>query len=289
MTKRIDISLDDAGQRADRVVAASYPQYARSAVHKLFENGDVLMDGQAVKAGYKVRDGDNLFIEDAMLVDEPDPIELPVIYEDDDVIVINKPAGVLSHSKGSFNPEGTVASWLRQRTQTLMQGGGNRAGIVHRLDRGTSGVMVCAKHDTAQSWLQKQFSSRNVTKTYAAVIEGSLPTPEGVIDMPIGRNPAKPQTFHVTASGKPATTDYRTLKQGSATSLIELSPQTGRTHQLRVHLAKLGHPIVGDHVYGTDTGERLYLHAEALELTLPSRERKTFTAAVPPEFKKAVR
>src|SRR5688572_7220729 len=138
MTKRLEITEEEHGQRADVVVARLYPQYARSAVHKLFETDNVIMDGQPLKAGYKVRTGEAVFIEDDMLVAEPDDIELPVLYEDDNVIVVNKPEGILSHNRGSFSPEATVASWLRKRTHQLIapEGvAGNRAGIVHRLDR----------------------------------------------------------------------------------------------------------------------------------------------------------
>ena len=157
MTKRLDITENEAGLRADRAVAALYPQFARSAVHKLFETSNILMDGQALKAGYKVRDGDKIFIEDDMLIADPDDLELPIIYEDDDVIVLTKPVGILSHSRGSFNPEATVASWLRHRTSQLIAGGGNRAGIVHRLDRATSGVMVCAKNEHSQELITSNF------------------------------------------------------------------------------------------------------------------------------------
>ncbi len=208
-------------------------------------------------------------------------IDLPVIYEDDDCVVINKPPGVLSHSKGAFNPEATVATWLAGRVKGLE---GERAGIVHRLDRATSGVMICAKTPEALAWLQKQFSQRKTVKEYVAVVGGALDKPEAVIDMPIERNPKRPQTFRTGAAGKHAVTAYKVLSTRGGHSLLELKPETGRTHQLRVHLAKIGHPILGDELYGGPPAKRMLLHAKNLTVTLPSRERKTFGAPVPPEF-----
>lgn len=209
-------------------------------------------------------------------------MDLPVLYEDDDCVVINKPAGILTHTQGAHNPEATVATFLRDKVNGL---DGERAGIVHRLDRATSGVIIGAKNQAALSWLQKQFAQRKVKKTYVAIAEGHLKEPEAIVDMPVGRNPKAPATFRVDANGKHALTHYRVLKENDKYSLLELKPETGRTHQLRVHLAHLGHPIVNDPLYGKGTyGDRLFLHALSLEITLPSRERKTFTAPLPPEF-----
>jgi 23S rRNA pseudouridine1911/1915/1917 synthase len=213
-------------------------------------------------------------------------IDLPVLYEDDDCVVIYKPVGVLSHSKGAFNPEATVATWLRTRLTGLS---GERGGIVHRLDRATSGVMICAKTPEALSWLQKQFATRNVHKTYAAVIKGEMNPNEAIIDMPIERNPKAPATFRVGVQGKHALTEYRQVKTNGRYSLIELKPETGRTHQLRVHLAYQHHPIVGDTLYDGEPADRLYLHAESLEITIVSgHERKVFSAPIPAEFMQRV-
>lgn len=160
----------------------------------------------------------------------------------------------------------------------------NRAGIVHRLDRGTSGVMICAKHEAAQIHLQKQFASRKVKKIYVAVVTGKLPEESGVIDIPIERNPKKPSSFRAGVNGKPAQTEFTVLKTDDAHSLIELKPHTGRTHQLRVHLAYLKHPIVGDNLYAGESASRLMLHAKELEITLPCSERKVFRADVPDDI-----
>jgi 23S rRNA pseudouridine1911/1915/1917 synthase len=281
----LDISR---AERLDNYVVGQIEGISRAFAAKLIERGDVLVNGEPQrKAGYKLRVKDTISITYDAAAEQIIPdIDLPVLYEDDDCVVINKPLGVLTHSKGAFNPEATVASWLRSRVSNM---DGERAGIVHRLDRATSGVMICAKTPEALSWLQKQFSQRRVKKTYMAVIAGSLRPAEAVIDMPIERNPKKPQTFRVGSNGKPAVTQYKTLQSNDKESLLELKPETGRTHQLRVHLANLGHPILGDTLYGGKSSSRLYLHAAALELTLPNRTRQTFSVQVPEEFYQQVR
>jgi 23S rRNA pseudouridine1911/1915/1917 synthase len=273
-------------ERLDQYVIRQMPHLSRGYASKLINQGSVTVNGEPqLKAGYKIRSSDRIKIDyDETKELAIEDIELPVLYEDDDCVVINKPIGLLTHSKGPFNPEPTVESWLRSRLKTKAMPG-ERAGIVHRLDRATSGVMIVAKTPKALGWLQKQFSQRKVKKSYIAVIEGVLKEPEAIIDMPIERNPKKPQTFRVGSNGKSAITNYKVLKAGEAFSLVELQPATGRTHQLRVHLAHLGHPIAGDTFYGGRTADRLFLHARSLELTLPNRQRQSFEVAMPPEFK----
>lgn len=257
------------------------PELSRAYVHVLIEGKRILLNGKQEKAGYKLREGDEITTDfDPKELDLIADIDLPVIFENDDVLVINKPAGIISHSRGRYWNEPSVASFVRQTTRQE----GERSGIVHRLDRATSGVMVCAKNQTALSWLQKQFSQRNVKKKYIAVIKGHLDPAEAIIDVPIERNPKAPATFRAGANGKPAKTHYKTLRKGPSFAQIELSPETGRTHQLRVHLAHIGHPIVGDQLYGGEPADRLYLHASALEITLPNSDRKTFHAPLPKEF-----
>lgn len=275
-------------ERLDQYVIRLLPELTRSYASKLIEQGSVKVNGEAQhKAGYKVRQTDKIEIDhnSADLPTIPD-IELDVLYEDDDCSVISKPVGLLSHSKGAYNPEATVESWLKTRLKGIT---GDRAGIVHRLDRATSGVMIVAKTPEALGWLQKQFSQRKVKKTYIAVVEGELKQTEAVIDMPIERNPKKPQTFRVGSNGKSAVTAYKVIKTGSDRSLVELKPETGRTHQLRVHLTQIGHPIVGDTFYGGKTADRLFLHAKELEITIPSKERKIFSVPVPAEFEKMLK
>lgn len=273
------------GQRLDQKVVELLPQLSRAFAAKLVEEGKVSVNGTPeTKPGYKLRPDDAVIVDyDPVELETVPDIELPVLYEDDDCVVISKPIGLLTHSKGAFNPEATVASWLRGR----LKGGlsGERAGIVHRLDRATSGVMILAKTPDALSWLQKQFALRKAKKTYFAVVRGRMPHDHAIIDMPVERNPKKPQTFRVGSNGKVALTEYWVKVEGSKYSLLELKPQTGRTHQLRVHLHEIGHPIVGDPLYGGEPADRLYLHAEQLEITLPNRSRQTFTASLPQAFR----
>jgi 23S rRNA pseudouridine1911/1915/1917 synthase len=275
-------------ERLDQYVVRQKPSLSRSSAVKLVEDGKVSVnDAVQFKPAYRVKPEDVIAIDyDETARAKVPHIDLPVLYEDDDCVVISKPAGVLSHSKGAFNPEATVATWLAGRVKGLT---GERAGIVHRLDRGTSGVMICAKTPEALTWLQKQFSERKTVKQYAAVVSGEPDEPEAVIDMPIERNPKRPQTFRTGAGGKHAVTAYKVMKTGNGRALLELRPTTGRTHQLRLHLSKIGHPIVGDELYGGAAGARLFLHAESLRVTLPARERKTFEAPVPPEFAEGLR
>lgn len=280
----LDISR---AQRLDQRVVEQIPTLTRSYASKLIDEGKVRVNGEVItKGGYKMREGDTVAVDhDEELFKQIPEIDLKILYEDDDCVVIEKPLGLLTHSKGAFNPEPTVATWLRGRLRSME---GERAGIVHRLDRATSGVMICAKTPEAHSWLQKQFAQRRVKKNYSAVVFGHLREPEAIIDMPLERNPKKPQTFRVGANGKPALTRYAVALEGKIYSLVELKPETGRTHQLRVHLAQLGHPIVGDTLYNGKEADRLYLHAHTLEITLPNRKREVFTSSVPQSFKEIV-
>jgi len=272
------------GKRLDHRVIELVPQLSRAYATRLIEDGKVTVNGKvATKGGQKLRPDDEVIVDyDVTELEQVPDIDLPVLYEDNDCVVINKPIGVLSHGKGMFNAEATVASWLRMRIGDDFPG--ERAGIVHRLDRATSGVMIGAKTPEALSWLQKQFSQRKVKKTYFAVVRGHMPHDHAIIDMPIERNSKTPQFYRVGANGKTAMTEYWVRGQNDQYSLLELKPQTGRTHQLRVHLAHLGHPILGDAIYGGSEADRLYLHAESLEITLLSRERKTFKAELPSSF-----
>ncbi len=324
--------------RLDKHVCALFPALSRASVQKLIDEGRVAVNGIAqTKAGYAVKTGDKVRIDyDPDNLPAIPTIDLPILYEDDACVVIDKPVGLLSHSKGAFNPEATVATWLsRYHKNPLLRRSdltkpyhknpllrrsdltkpdltkpdltkpdltkltkpdltklikNERVGIVHRLDRATSGVMVCAKTPEALSWLQKQFSLRKVKKSYIAVIAGELDPVEAIIDMPIERNPASPQRFRVGPNGKASTTHYKTMRtfeQNDVTySLLELKPDTGRTHQLRVHLAHQKHPILGDTFYDGQPAERLYLHAASLEITLPHKTRRVFTTSLPKDFAK---
>lgn len=288
-------------ERLDMRLIAMYPDLTRSVSARLIEQGKVTVNGKVIeKAGYKMKPGDEVVAEyNYELMTAIPSIDIPILYEDNDCVVVIKPVGILSHSKGAFNPEATVASWLAEHLvkkgktpnwileQDVERGSPNnpRAGIVHRLDRATSGVMICAKTPAALVHLQKQFSQRKTKKTYMAIVSGHLSPEHAIIDMPIGRNSRKPKTFMVMNEGKSAETEYKVLESVSKYDLVELKPVTGRTHQLRVHMHQQGHPIVGDTFYEGKTADRLFLHALSLEVTVPSGQRKVFETELPPEFK----
>lgn len=281
------ITEEEGKQRLDVFAVSQLPRLSRAFVQKLCDDGRITVNNLPSKSGYKLRAGDEVkFNFDEGDFGIAEAIDLPIMYEDDNCVVINKPAGVLTHALGKHGNEASVASFLRSKVVGL---DGDRAGIVHRLDRATSGVIIGAKNQAALSALQKQFAQRKVKKSYVAVVQGTPDPAEAMIDMAIERNPKAPATFRVGPNGKPSKTYYKVLKAGAKYSLVELKPETGRTHQLRVHLQKIGHPIVGDPLYGDGAyGDRLFLHALSLEITLPGGNRQTFTAPLPPDFEAKV-
>lgn len=276
--KTFTVADSEALSRADVFVASKYPEFTRSSLSALFDKKLVSVNGKAARAASKLHASDKVSIDETLLKAQPPVIDLPVIYEDDDVIVMNKPAGILTHAKGALNSEPTVASFIKPKLNDKLLTD-NRAGIAHRLDRATSGVIIAAKNGESLKWLQKQFSTRKVTKIYFAITQGKIEPEEAIINAPIQRNPKKPQTFKVNSQGKAAQTRYKVIKNfekaGKWYSLVELKPLTGRTHQLRVHLKHIGHPIVGDPVYSSGDGN-LMLHAASLELVLLGGQKKKF-------------
>lgn len=267
--------------RLDQYLGETYPDISRSTWQKYIKAGYVNVDGEVILS--PKRDITSTAVVTVHIPDATDYSDntLPIIYIDENVIVINKPIGVLTHAKGALNDEFTVADFFRRYTSYNLDT--NRPGIVHRLDRDTSGIIMGARNAETATMLQKQFADRHVKKTYLAVTAGILKEKEAQIELPIERNPSEPSTFRVGAKGKPASTRYKVLAETDRLSLVELSPLTGRTHQLRVHMAYLNSPIYGDRVYGK-SADRLYLHAKQLEITIPIGERKTFSAPVPQDF-----
>ncbi len=267
--------------RLDAYMAQYWPETSRSVWQKYIAAGYVKVNDEVVTSVKKSLSEDDIVTYSIPATPDFSSNTLPVVYEDDNVIVINKPIGVLSHSKGALNDEFTVAEFFRPLT--TYHSDTNRPGIIHRLDRDTSGIMMGARNDATASMLQKQFSNRKVKKTYYAVVDGVPKAEEAMIDLPIARHPTAPSTFRVHTGGKTAQTAYKVIASDGKHSLVRLQPHTGRTHQLRVHMAYLGTPIHGDRVYGK-AADRLYLHAASLEITIPEGQRKIFEAAVPEEF-----
>lgn len=277
---------EDTGKRLDIFVTEKLDDLSRSSVRKLFDTSKIFINGVAEPPSRKIKSHEKVLVyyskEESEIVPK---IDLPIIYEDGYCLVIDKPVGILSHSKGRFLSEPTVESFISDKIKGFA---GDRAGIVHRLDRATSGVIICAKTPEAYTFLQKQFSTRKVKKTYVAVVMGHLKTDQAIIDMPIQRNPKAPSTFRVNANGKSAETAYKVIKSSLHYSLLELEPKTGRTHQLRVHLSHMGHPIVGDIIYKGKPSSRLYLHAQKLEIKLPDNHIHTFEVPMPQAFNELI-
>ena len=258
------------------------PSISRSLWQKYIKAGHVSVNQRVVTTPkFEVDETDEIAVN--LPEQEQASAELPILYEDADVMVVNKPSGLLTHAKGGLSTEPTVAEIIRPKTSFASDT--DRPGIVHRLDRDTSGILIIAKTADAATHLQQQFAQRTTKKTYLAVTDGVPKLAAAKIDLPIGRNPSAPSTFRVDPNGKSAQTTYRVLTATSTQALIELKPTTGRTHQLRVHMAHLNTPIFGDRGYGKPDASRLMLHAHKLEITLPSGEQKTFEAAIPAEFR----
>lgn len=279
--------------RLDAFLTEQYPEISRSTLQKMINAGQVILDGQIAKSkSQKVNENSIVELKQAVKADisaELKKLEDSIIFEDENVLVLNKPAGILTHAKGGLTDEVTVADLVVHKVGKPAVDN-NRFGIVHRLDRATSGVIICAKNPETLKRLQKQFSERKAKKTYLALVEKCPKDMSAEINLPIGRNPKKPSQFRVAPNGKAAVTHYKVLKvYPNGRALLELKPQTGRTHQLRVHLAYINTPIVGDAVYGKGDGkEPMMLHASSLEITIPHGERKIFKAEPPKEMRKAI-
>ncbi len=255
--------------RLDVLMREIYRSYNRSTLQKFIENGFVTVDGELVtKSNAKFTRDVKIDLKVPEKLKNAD-VKPKVVYEDEHVMVVNKPAGLLSEAKGEYCPERTLADFGM---------------VAHRLDRDTSGVMILAKDEDTLHFLKRQFQRRTVHKTYYAVVEGQPKLEQAKIDLPLLRDMKRPTTFRVDPNGKESETFYRLLKTNGDYSLVELRPITGRTHQLRVHMQYLGHPIVGDRVYGKGDGERLFLHAGELEITLPGGERRVFRVPRPRSF-----
>lgn len=268
--------------RLDLFLVSKIPELSRSSIAKLINDDKVLVNKKPCSSKYKTKLDDEITVYfDPRDLDEIPTIDLPILYEDENCVVIDKPSGILTHSKGAFNPEATVATFIREKITDIDS---ERAGIVHRLDRGTSGVIICAKNQKSLDYLQKQFAERKTVKKYIAIIEGEITPSEAVIDMPIARDVKNPKAFCVKTSGKNAVTSYKVLKQHNNYSMLKLTPKTGRTHQLRVHLSHQKHPIVGDDLYGGKPFNRILLHAKDLTINLPEGKTTTFESKLPSEF-----
>lgn len=292
-----------SGTRLDAFLASQIEGWSRARLQKLIDNEDVLVNGKPAKPSYKLRAGDEIEIElNAAPATgfEPENIPVEVIYEDDTLLVVNKPAGLVVHPAAG-TPSGTLANALAYHFEQLPdRGSGLRPGIVHRLDRDTSGLLVVAKTDAALDHLSDQFRERTVLKSYVALVHGRVSQDSGKVDQPIARDPSNRTRMAVVRGGRSALTLYRVRRSFDRFTLLDVELKTGRTHQIRVHLAWLKHPVVGDETYGGGRDntiqnpqlrarvrklERHFLHAEKLAFMHPVTGAKLkFESSLPDEL-----
>lgn len=294
MSRQLELTLDAPGERLDKALAAAYPDLSRSQWQQHIANGLVTIAGQPVKGSLRLEGGERVratlpdVAETELLAQQ---IPLDILYEDSDMLAVNKPAGMVVHPSAG-HAEGTLVNAVLGYCPDLEGvGGERRPGIVHRLDKETSGIILVAKNDHALRHLQGQFKRRQVEKRYLALVEGHVQPPQALIDAPIGRDPHNRQRMAVIAPGsgaraRPAQTEYRIIQTYEGFSLLACFPKTGRTHQIRVHLAFAGYPIAGDAVYGRRKQrlplERHFLHAERLAFRRPADDQEmTLTAPLP--------
>jgi 23S rRNA pseudouridine1911/1915/1917 synthase len=292
---------DDAGRRLDLFLAAHVPELSRSRIQELIREGRVRVDGRVAKASHRISAGEAVEIEvlpRPAPVAQPEDLPLELLYVDDDFVVVNKPAGMVVHA-GAGHSRGTLVNALLHRLGNLSTSGGAlRPGIVHRLDRETSGAMVVARNDKAHGHLAEEFRSRNVRKIYLALVHGKMPRDSGTITLPISRDARRRTRMTArAANGRHARTDWRVVARLDHSTLVEVSLHTGRTHQIRAHFAAIGHPVVGDTLYGAPRGLRAgsrnlpllgrnFLHAARIGFSHPSTgARVEVRAPMPPDLR----
>ncbi len=290
---------EDGSQRLDKFLVSQLPEFSRARLQSLVGAGHIRVDGSvAQKSGQLLRPGAmvQVHIPPTAATDlVPEDIPLDIIFENDDLMVVNKPAGMVVHPAAGHSSGTLVHAALAQARGMAGIGGEKRPGVVHRLDRDTSGLILLAKNDQAQHFLQEQFRLRKTIKTYIALVDGTPPTPTGRIEAPVGRDSTQRKRMAVTGvkKGREAVTEYRTLEAFREHTLLEVHPLTGRTHQIRVHMKFIGCPVAGDTVYGhrhaTIELGRQFLHAARLTIALPGEtEARTFEAGLPEELERVL-
>ena len=288
--------VDKQDIRLDVYIAEKFKDLSRTMIQKLIEEGNIKVNGNIKKMSYKVQLNDeiSICIPKAKETDlKPQEIPIEVVYEDDDIIVVNKPKGLVVHPANG-NPDGTLVNAIMAMCKESLSGIGGelRPGIVHRLDKDTSGLLIVAKNDKAHINMSEQIKNREVTKKYIALVRGVIPEDDATIDMPIGRSTKDRKKMAVTKSGKKAVTHFKVLKRYPKYTLLEVKIDTGRTHQIRVHMAEIGHPVVGDMVYSNgknDFGvEGQMLHAKSLDFKHPITGKQMHLEAELPQYFKSI-
>jgi 23S rRNA pseudouridine1911/1915/1917 synthase len=288
------LQVTESAVRLDKYLAGEYPELSRSILQKLIKQGFILVNDFAARPSQKLSIGDRIYValpppEKVSLAAEPIPVD--VIYEDDDLLVICKPAGLVVHPSPGHTAHTLVNALLARCPDLAGFGDTMRPGIVHRLDRDTSGLMIIARNSIAQQHLINQFKDRSVSKGYLVLVKGKLIPNQGIIDAPIGRDPSNRKRMAVLASGRQARTGYKVKEYLDGYTLLDVTTETGRTHQIRVHLSAIGYPVVGDAVYGVRSPyvKRQFVHAYRLGFCLPSSgQYREFTCELPPDLKQAL-
>lgn len=290
MNREYELTAQASGQRLDKYLAGEMTDLSRSRIKELVQAGEVLVNGKKSKVSYKVQKGD--LIQVTVLPLEPlaleaENIPLDIVYEDEDVIVVNKPQGMVVHPAAG-HPSHTLVNALLYHTRDLADSPeGFRPGIVHRIDKDTSGLLMVAKNAAARESLEKQLAAKSNKRQYLAIVHGNFAEEEGTIDAPIGRNPKDRKQMAVVEKGKSAVTHFKVLEQYQGYSLVECQLETGRTHQIRVHMAYIGHPLAGDPLYGprkTLPGHGQFLHAKTLGFEQPRTGEWLEFSVQPPEI-----
>jgi len=289
-----EIQVTEPGIRLDKYLVKMYPDLSRSYIQKLIEQDYVLVNRHGAKVSQKLNNGDKIIIniphpEPTSLIAEPIPLN--IVYEDNNLIVLNKPAGLTVHPAPGHTSHTLVNALLAYCPDLAKFGDSPRPGIVHRLDKDTSGLMIIAKNYPTQQNLINQFKARSVSKGYFVLVKGKLSPTRGIIEAPLGRHPANRKRMSIVTSGRPARTGYKVKEYLDNYTLLEVTLETGRTHQIRVHLAAIGYPVVGDSIYGVKSAylKRQFVHAYRLGFHLPpSGEYKEFTCEIAHDLKQAL-
>lgn len=286
------LEVKEDNKRIDAYLAEKLEEQSRVAIQRLIANNKIRVNGKSTKPSYKVQIGDKIQVEEEIPVEvslKPQNIPLDIIFEDKDIIVVNKPKGMVVHPANG-NPDGTLVNAIMAICKDSLSGIGGeiRPGIVHRLDKDTSGIMVIAKNDKAHINISNQIKEHKVKKTYIALVRGVIPENEATINMPIGRSEKDRKKMAVTKNGKNAITHFKVLKRYNKYTLLQVNIETGRTHQIRVHLSQIGYSIIGDEVYSNGKNEwnikGQCLHAKSLEFVHPITQEKMYFEAKMPQY-----
>jgi 23S rRNA pseudouridine1911/1915/1917 synthase len=288
----VAFTVEQGDERLDRAVSNRVQDLSREAAKRLIKAGEITVNGRLSRPSYRVQVGDEIVVRVPIEIPEqvlPEAIPLDLIYEDDVFLAVDKPAGMVVHPALGHSSGTLVNALLAHCPRVAEVGGPDRAGVVHRLDKDTSGLILVAKDEAARAALQRQFKRRQVVKTYLALVEEQMQPREGVIDAPIGRDKKQRKRMAVVRSGRPAQTMYRVVEYFANHALLEVRPHTGRTHQVRVHLAWMGYPVVGDTTYGYRRQrllqDRHFLHATHLRFSHPvTGEEMSLEAPLPPQL-----